>query len=129
MKIRFIAMAALAALLAAACAGAPKEIPAELSARELVQRAQEASDQYNYEAATAYYQALKERYGSDPSIGCAADYEISFILFKQKRYAEAKAGFESVVALYAGEGGAALPERYYILSRKLLDRIAEIEGE
>lgn len=129
MKIRFIVGAALAALLAAACAGAPKEIPSELSASELVQRAQEASDQYNYEAATAYYQALKDRYGSDPSIDCAADYEISFLLYKQKRYAAAKEGFEAVVARYAEEGGSALPERYYILSRKLLDRIAEIEGE
>lgn len=129
MKMRFVFGAALAALLAAACAGAPKEIPADLAASELVQRAQEATDQYNYKAAAAYYQALKERFGSDPAIECAADYELSFLLFKQKRYAEAKAGFESVVARYAEEGGSALPERYYILSKKLLDRIAEIEGK
>ena len=104
MKMRFVFGAALAALLAAACAGAPKEIPGDLAASELVQRAQAATDQYNYKAAAAYYQALKERFGSDPAIECAADYELSFLLFKQKRYAEAKAGFESVVARYAEEG-------------------------
>jgi outer membrane protein assembly factor BamD (BamD/ComL family) len=119
-------MAALAAMLFFACAGAPKEIPADLTASELVQRAQEASDQYNYAAATAYYEALKERFGSDPSIACAADYEIAFIQYKQKRYAEAKAGFESVVARYA-ESGSSLPERYKVLANKLLARIAEIE--
>jgi len=128
MKIRFVLAAAAAAVvvaLAAACAGAPKEIPEDLTARELVQRAQEASDQYNYKAAIAYYEALKERYGSDPEIACAAEYEISFIAYKEKRYDEARSGFEALLARYAGEGGSSLPPRYSVLAKKMLERIAE----
>jgi outer membrane protein assembly factor BamD (BamD/ComL family) len=127
MKIRFVFAAVVSAAMMAACAGAPKEIPADLTASELVQRAQEASDQYNYAAATAYYEALRERFGSDPAIACAADYEIAFIQYKQKRYAEAKAGLESIVTRYTEEGGSSLPERYKVLATKLLDRISEIE--
>jgi outer membrane protein assembly factor BamD (BamD/ComL family) len=128
MKQKFlIAAAAAVAALALSCAGAPKEIPQELTARELVQRAQEANDQYNYKAATAYYQALLERFGSDPSIACAAEYEISFIDYKEKRYAEAKAGFESLLKRYEGAQAATLPPRYSVLAKKMLERIAEIK--
>jgi outer membrane protein assembly factor BamD (BamD/ComL family) len=127
MRIRIVLAAAAIAALAVACAGAPKEIPADLSAMELVQRAQEASDGYNYQAATAYYEALRERFGTDPQVACVADYEISFIQYKQKRYADARAGFESLLKRYAAEDGSALPPRYSVLSKKMLDRIAEIE--
>jgi len=129
MKIRFVLAAAAAAALALSCAGAPKAIPEDLTARELVQRAQEASDKYNYKAATAYYEALRDRYGSDPSTACAADYEISFIQYKQKRYAEAKAGMESLLKRYEGEDAKTLPPRYSVLAKKILDRISEIDNK
>jgi outer membrane protein assembly factor BamD (BamD/ComL family) len=126
MKTKFLIAAAIAAL-AVSCASAPKEIPQELTAREIVQRAQEASDQYNYKAATAYYRALLDRFGSDPSIACAAEYEISLIDYKLKRYDEARSGFESLLKRYEGEGAATLPPRYSVLAKKMLERIAETE--
>jgi outer membrane protein assembly factor BamD (BamD/ComL family) len=130
MKTKFLITAAAAvAALAVSCAGAPKEIPQELTARELVQRAQEASDKYNYKAATAYYQALLDRFGSDPSTACAAEYEISFIDYKEKRYDEARAGFESLLKRYEGEGAASLPPRYSVLAKKMLERITETKGK
>jgi outer membrane protein assembly factor BamD (BamD/ComL family) len=125
MKIRFIVAAAIAASLFVACAGVPKSIPNELSARELVQRAQEASDVYHYDAAVAYYQALLERFGADPLYKTTADYEIAFIAYKQKHYAKAKEELESLLALYAGPEAASLPPRYAILSKKVLESIAE----
>jgi outer membrane protein assembly factor BamD (BamD/ComL family) len=125
MRIRFIAMAAVAASLFVACAGAPKTIPEDLSARELVQRAQESSDKYNYDAAVAYYTALGERFGSDPLYKTTADYEIAFIAYKKGRYAEAKEGFENLLTRYAGPLGDSLPQRYAILSKKVLESIAE----
>jgi outer membrane protein assembly factor BamD (BamD/ComL family) len=124
MKIRFIAAAAIAASLFVACAGAPKSIPDTLSARELVQRAQESSDAYNYDAAVAYYKALGERFGSDPLYQTTAEYEIAFIAYKKGRYAEAKAGFENLLAKYSGPNGDSLPQRYAILSKKVLESIA-----
>lgn len=125
MKARFIVSAALAASLFIACAGAPKAIPANLAARELVQRAQEATDSYNYEAAVAYYGALRERFGADPLYKTTADYEIAFIAYKQGRYAVAKEGFESLLALYSGPDAASLPQRYSVLSKKMLEAIAD----
>jgi DNA uptake lipoprotein len=124
MRIRTLAAAALAASLFIACAGAPKEIPTELSPRELVQHAQEASDVYNYAAALAYYHALGERFGGDPLYKTTADYEIAYIAYKQGHYAEAKRDFEELLARYAGPDGASLPPRYSVLSKKVLDSIA-----
>jgi outer membrane protein assembly factor BamD (BamD/ComL family) len=125
MKSRFIASAALAASLFVACAGAPKVIPEDLSARELVQRAQESSDAYNYAGAKAYYEALGERFGSDPLYKTTADYEIAFIAYKQGHYAQAKEGFEALLARYAGPEGSTLPPRYSVLAKKVLGSIAD----
>jgi outer membrane protein assembly factor BamD (BamD/ComL family) len=124
MKSRSILLAAIAASLLVACAGAPKSIPQDLSARELVQRAQEATDGYNYAAATAYYEALGQRFGSDPLYKATADYEIAFIEYKQGRYAAAKEGFEALLARYSGPDASTLPPRYAVLSKKILDTIA-----
>lgn len=123
MRKRFIALAAVTAGLFIACAGAPKSIPDTLTARELVQRAQEASDAYNYDAAVAYYKALGERFGEDPANKATADYEIAFISYKKGRYAEAKQMFEDLLVRYQGPEGAKLPQRYAILSKKVLENI------
>jgi outer membrane protein assembly factor BamD (BamD/ComL family) len=124
MKVRFLVLATLAASLFAACAGAPKVIPQDLSSRELVQRAQEATDAYNYKAAIAYYEALRERFGSDPLSKTTADYEIAFIAYKQGRFAVAKEGMENLLARYSGPDAASLPPRYAILAKKVLESIA-----
>jgi len=124
MKFRFILFAAaIVASLFVACAGVPKSIPDSLSARELVQLAQEATDAYHYDAAVAYYKALGERFSDDPVYKTTADYEIAFIAYKQRRYAEAKEGFERLLARYSGPDGANLPPRYAILSKKVLEEI------
>lgn len=125
MKIRLIASAAMAAIIFIACAGVPKVIPQDLSARELVQRAQEATDAYHYDAAKAYYNALNERFGSDPLFMTTAEYEIAFIDYKQGRYDVAKQAFEALLAQYAGPDGASLPQRYAVLAKKVLESIAE----
>ena len=129
MKTRFIVSAAVAAFLIVACAGAPKVIPPDLSARELVQRAQEASDVYNYKAAVAYYKALSERFGSDPLYMTTSEYEIAFIDYKEKHYEAAKNAFEALLAQYAGPDGASLPQRYAVLAKKVLESIAERHTE
>jgi outer membrane protein assembly factor BamD (BamD/ComL family) len=125
MKSRFIIVAAVAASLFVACAGVPKSIPEDLSAREIVQRAQEATDAYHYDAAIAYYKALDERFSTDPLYSTTAEYEIAFIAYKQGRFADAKNGFDVLLAKYSGPDGASLPPRYAILSKKVLESIAE----
>lgn len=119
-----ILLAVLAAAALGACATAPKEIPEDLSAQVLVQRAQEASDAYDYKGALAYYRALKERYGSDPAYDCAADYEMALIAHKQGRDDEAEAALTALLERYAQARGEVLPERYRILAGKVLENIA-----
>jgi outer membrane protein assembly factor BamD (BamD/ComL family) len=113
------------ALLLSSCASAPKEIPAGIPAQTLVQRAQEASDKYDYEVAIAYYTALKERFGGDPAYLCAADYEIAVIARKQGRLGEARAQLEALLASFSQPGAEALPQRYRILAAKVLEKIDE----
>jgi len=121
------ALIALGLCLLASCASAPVEVPADLPARILVQRAQEASDRYDYDTATAYYRALGERFGSDPTHRCTAEYEIAFIDYKQGRIAEARTGLEALLARYAEPGAESLPPHYRILALKVLEKI-DAEG-
>lgn len=124
MRIGFIFAAAVAACVFASCSHIPKSIPEDLSAREIIQRAQEMTDGYHYEAAVVYYKALLERFGSDPLYKTTAEYEIAFMAYKQKRYAEAKEGLEALLAEYSGPDAAALPPRYSVLCKKVLEVIA-----
>lgn len=130
MKIGILAAGALALALALnSCASGPKEIPPDMDARELVQRAQEASDTYDYSLAVDYYRALADRYGADPAFRATADYEIAFIAYKQGRYAEAGAGFEDLLSRYSSPDAAGLPDRYKILAEKVLAVIKEKTGK
>jgi outer membrane protein assembly factor BamD (BamD/ComL family) len=125
MKLKLIAAAAIAASIFVSCAGAPKVIPENLSARELVQRAQESSDAYNYEAAVAYYKALGERFADDILYKTTSDYETAFIAYKQGHYAQAKESLELLVAKYEGPDGASMPQQYAVLAKKVLQSIAD----
>jgi outer membrane protein assembly factor BamD (BamD/ComL family) len=125
MKLKLIAAAMIAASVFISCAGAPKVIPDDLSARELVQRAQESSDAYNYEAAIAYYKALGERFSTDPLYKTTSDYEIAFIAYKQGHYAQAKESLELLLARFDGPDGASMPQQYAILTKKVLQAIAD----
>jgi outer membrane protein assembly factor BamD (BamD/ComL family) len=112
----------------ASCASAPKEVPAGLSAQELVQRAQEATDGNDYAAAVAFYKALEERFGTEPAFSATAQYEIAFIDYKQGRYAEAQAGFETLLARYAGAEKASLPPQFKILCEKMMEKIQSLRS-
>jgi outer membrane protein assembly factor BamD (BamD/ComL family) len=116
----------LAVLLAvASCASGPVIVSDDMPPQKIIQRAQEATDVNKYKAAIQYYQILLERYGDAPEYYCIANYEIAFIHYKQKHYAEARRGFEQLLVLYSAEGGETLPPRYKVLTEKVLSRMAE----
>jgi outer membrane protein assembly factor BamD (BamD/ComL family) len=121
-------MAAAVLVLCIACSSVPKNIPEGLSSQELIQKAQEASDLYRYEAAKAYYLALLQRFSSDPSSVAQGEYEIAFIAYKQDRFQEAKEGFDKLLARYAGPQGKDLPPAYQILSKLVLEKIANLQA-
>lgn len=105
------------------CSSAPVVIPEDLTPMELVQRAQDATDNNRYDAAIQYYSAILERYSDDMEMVCTAEYEIAFINYKQRNYEEAKAGFTALLERYKGVDAEFLPAQYKILSEKVLAKM------
>ena len=125
---KMLAMAALAAaLLSASCKSVPakEEIPEGLSIQELSLQGQNALDRNNYNAAVVYYEVILERFGNNPRVVTAAEYEIAHIRVKQKHWNEAKPLLEGILARYEAAGGAGLPPEYLVLARNDLKRVLE----
>jgi outer membrane protein assembly factor BamD (BamD/ComL family) len=113
--------------LTLSCASQTIVVPDNLTTMELIQRAQEASDKNRYTAALQYYTALIERYPFDIENICAAEYEIAFIHYKQKKYGEAKNEFNDLLKRYHTPDEELLPQQYKILSHIVLSKIEDIE--
>jgi outer membrane protein assembly factor BamD (BamD/ComL family) len=119
---------ALAALMCFyACAGGPSNISEDLSPSELIQRAQEASDRNRYKVALQYYQVLLDRNRYNIDLVCTAEYEIAFIYYKQKKYTQAKEGFNDLLERYNTPDEENLPQQFKLLALKVLERIEEKE--
>ena len=118
----------LAAFLVFSCATKPKAIPEDLSQAELIQRAQEASDQNKYSVSLQHYATLIERFPFDIDNIIAAEYEIAFIHYKQKKYETAKVEFTSLLERYNTPDQELLPPQFKILSLKIMEKVEEIES-
>lgn len=114
--------------LALSCASKPVVIPQDLSVMELTQRAQEASDRNKYKVSLQYYETIIERFPYDIDNVVAAEYEIAFIHYKQKKYDISKVEFNELLERYNTPDEELLPPQFKILSQKILSRIAEIEN-
>jgi outer membrane protein assembly factor BamD (BamD/ComL family) len=110
-----------------ACVTGKVNIPDNLSPSELIQRAQEASDKNRYKIALQYYQALYDRNPTNIDLICAAEYEIAFIYYKQKKYAQAREGFYALLERYDTPDEEYLPPAFKVLALKVLERIDEKE--
>ena len=121
------ALILVTALCLSACATGNLNIPQELTPAELIQRAQEASDRNRYKLARQYYMALLERNSGNIDLVCAAEYEIAFIYYKQRKYGQAKDGFQSLLERYNTPSGSLLPPQFKKLSAIVLERINEKE--
>ena len=131
MKLKHVALAALiiTAITAVSCISTgPVEIPDGLTAAELIQRGQEASDKNRYNVSLQYYEAVTERFPFDIDNVIAAEYEIAFIHYKQKNYELSKTEFNSLLARYNTPDQELLPAQFKILSNIVLGKIAEIEA-
>jgi outer membrane protein assembly factor BamD (BamD/ComL family) len=113
--------------LAAGCVSNPAEIGADLSPAELIQRGQEATDRNRYAQALNYYGAILERYPSYIDAVCAAEYEIAFIHYKQRKYDMAKTELQALLARYDAPDQELLPPQFRRLAVIVLERIAERE--
>jgi outer membrane protein assembly factor BamD (BamD/ComL family) len=115
------------AVMLAACASGPVNIPDDISPEELIQRGQEASDRNRFKTALEYYSIVLERFPSNIDVICAAEYEIAFIHYKQKKYPQAKEEFTALLARYDTPDGELLPPQFKRLAEIVLERIAERE--
>ena len=128
MNLKNIAGLLFIAALAFSCATKPVVIPEDLSAAELIQRAQEASDRNRYNISMQYYQTIIDRFPTDMDSVCAAEYEIAFIHYKQKKYDIAKVEFTELLNRYNTPDEELLPPQFKILSQMIMKKIADIES-
>jgi outer membrane protein assembly factor BamD (BamD/ComL family) len=129
MSLRKSLFTVIITLICVSCLSGPVDIPGDLSAAEMVQQAQEASDRNRYKVSLQYYEAILERFPSDLENVCAAEYEIAFIHYKQKNYKDSKTEFTALLSRYEGLDGELLPPKFRILSEKILGNITEIENK
>ncbi len=104
----------------ASCATTLPPIRDDISSAELIQKAQERTDSYDWKGAKYYYMALLEKFPNDGTLVVTAMYELAFIEHKQGHTEAARAGFQAVLEKYSAPEGSTLPQTWKILSEKVL---------
>jgi outer membrane protein assembly factor BamD (BamD/ComL family) len=128
MKLNRLAFLPLVVIAVSCISTGPVEIPDGLTAAELIQRGQEASDRDRYAVSLQYYEAVLERFPFDIENVIASEYEIAFIHYKQKKYELSKTELNRLLARYNTPDQELLPPQFKILSNIVLVKIAEIEA-
>jgi outer membrane protein assembly factor BamD (BamD/ComL family) len=121
----FLGAACAAALVVlCSCASGPVTIPAGLSAAEIFQRAQDASDRGDYPLGIRYYSMIPASYPDDVVHNIWSSYEIAFLHHKMKRNALALSLINELLDRYDKEGDS-LPPAPRVLALKLKVRLEE----
>lgn len=107
------------------CASVPTDIPQDLSAAELTQKAQTAFDNGNLKAAKVYYQTILDRFSDDTSAVCGAEFELAHLEIKNKNWSEAKTRLTTLINKYKEDTNSNLPREYLILAQNDLKKIPE----
>jgi outer membrane protein assembly factor BamD (BamD/ComL family) len=125
--MRFFRLTALllCVLVIAGCGSGPAVLSDTVTPAELVQRAQEASDRNRYKQSLRYYEAILERFPTNNDYVCAAEYEIAFIHYKQKKYVLAESEFNDLLVRYETPDAELLPQQYRILADIVIAKINE----
>jgi len=105
------------------CATKPEPVLESASSAEIIQRAQEKSDIYDWKGAQFYYRTLQERFTDDLNLQATAMYELAFIEYKQGHEEAVRKGFQQVLALYESASGASLPQTSNILTEKAMAKL------
>jgi TolA-binding protein len=100
-------------------------VPPNATAEKLIQLAQEESDKNRYDNALEYYRAVIDTYPSRIDSVCAAEYEIAFIHYKQKKYGEAKDELNQLLTRYNNTEAETYPSQYKILASIVIKKIEE----
>jgi hypothetical protein len=109
-------------MLFVSCASRATVIPAGLSAAEIFQRAQDASDRGNYALGIRYYSLIPVSYPDDVSHVTWASYEIAFLYHKMGKNATSLSLINDLLDKYAKVGDT-LPPAPRVLASKLKPRL------
>jgi outer membrane protein assembly factor BamD (BamD/ComL family) len=117
--------ALLCIVVAAGCSSGPANVGDAITPAELVQRAQEASDRNRHNQALGYYGLILERFPNNIEYVCAAEYEIAFLHYKQKKYDLSESELRELLARYDDPDAELLPPQYRILANIVIAAIEE----
>lgn len=112
---------------ATGCQSAPKHIPQDLTADELINLAQASYDKGNVKAAQAYYEAIIIRYGDQMDKLVEAEYEIAHLKVKQKKWQQAIPDLQRILSYYESDVVGVLPPSFKKLAELDLAKIPEKE--
>jgi outer membrane protein assembly factor BamD (BamD/ComL family) len=109
----------------ASCSSGPAVIPPGLSAAEIFQRAQDATDRGDYPLGIRYYSVVETTYPEDINHLTWASYEIAVSYHKMGRNELALSLVNDLLDKYAKDA-AALPPAPRVLALKLKARLEEM---
>lgn len=109
------------------CQSAPKDIPQNLSAEELINLAQSSYDSGNVKAAQAYYEAIIIRYGDQMDKLVEAEYEIAHLKIKQKKWQQAIPDLQRILSYYEADTTGVLPSAFKKLAELDMAKVPEKE--
>ena len=108
------------------CSSGPPVIPENLSVLQFFQRAQEETENREWDNALYYYKTYIERNPDDLPNITAARYEIAFIQYKQKNYTSAAKDFQEILDFYeTTDLPLSFPLWPRVLSQKVLQNMKD----
>ncbi len=110
----------------ASCSTVPAEMDSVMKEEVFFKNAQGAMDENQYNVALYYYEVYLVRYPENHNKTIAAEYERALIYYKTKDYEYSQSLFTQILDKYESSPFAMMyPERYKILSEKILAQIDE----
>lgn len=100
-----------------------KDIPEDLTAPQILQRAQSYYDAADYKNAEACYKATIDRYGSDTNTYIEAKYELAHFYLKTKNYEKARSALEEIIEIYDYAAAGDLPPAYKKLAQLDMEKL------
>ena len=102
-----------------------ENIPADLTAAQLLQLGQDAESASQYKAAEKYFVTTIQRFGLDNAIYVEARYELGNCYLKEKKFDMAKGCFTEILSMYENSGIGELPAAFQKLANIGLGKIPE----
>jgi outer membrane protein assembly factor BamD (BamD/ComL family) len=124
MRRTALGILALVLFILGGCSSGPPIIPDDLSVLQFFQRAEEETEDEDWEDALYYYQTYISRHPDDLANIMAARYKIAFISYKQGNYQQAVAGFQEILDFYAANPPPLdFPLWPRVLAKKMIETI------